>query len=316
MASPITILVGEESYLVSRALVRLEKEVIDPAVKDFNYNQFSARSDSVAKILDCCALFPMMAEKRLVIVRDAEAIKKEDAETWLSYFNKPIPSTHLVLVASKIDARLKIWKTATDLRLVTSLKTPYENELPQWVMGEAKERGVSITSEAAHALSQSIGNSLMALVSALEKLKLYIVPETSIELKHVEEIVGPFFSKTIFDFADKVGNRKLREATAILNQMATKGEPFVLLLFMINRHFRLLLLAHEEMNAGTAPPTIAKVLGVSPFFIKDYLNQAKKIPLKTLKKIYTHLLTTDRALKRSPLSNQHVMENFLMQVCL
>ncbi len=316
MAKPVTILTSEDSFLLDRALSKIRKEVLNPASAAFNDDRFSGKTDSAAKIINACAMLPMMAETRLVLVREGEQIKKDDTDEWLSYFKKPSPSTCLVIVAAKIDARLKLWKSASELGYLISFKPPYSNELPAWIRNEVSLMGLTLSSEAAHALAGSIGNSLMALVSALEKLSLTIAPRTAITLTDVEEVVGKFFSKTVFDFTECVGGRRLKEASSILDEMILRGEPLVRILFMLSRHFRLLLLAEEALQEGLQPPALAQRLAVPPFFVKDYIRQAQTLGKKMLKNTYRQLLQADRALKGSPLPPEQVMNRFILQACL
>ena len=303
-------------FFLQRELQSICQKTLDDKTRDFNFDRFSAKEDSIEKIIDACQLLPMMSESRLVIVRDGEKMKKDSLNKWADYFTNPSPTTKLVLVASKIDKRLKTWSQANKKGWIVDLKPPYPNQIPQWISREAQGMGLQITSEAAYALSESLGTLLMAQVQALEKLQLFIMPRQKIELADVEEIVGSFVSKTVFDFTEKVGERNYQKATYLLDQMASQGEPFVRLMFMIARHFRLLLMAQVGINKRIPDRDLASTLGVHPFFLKDYLVQAKKISSQKLQKIYKHLLVADRALKGSPLNPRHVVDRFLMQACL
>lgn len=314
--APITVLVTEDPFLLSRELEKIRKKSLDSAMADFNSDQFSAREADITDIINASVTLPMMAETRLVIVREAEQFKKDALDALLGYFSKPSPSTHLVLVAAKIDKRLKAWQLANKSGWVNELKAPYANQMPAWIAREAEGRKIAISPQATQALSDTIGPFLMAQVQALEKLELYIHPRKKIELEDVEAMSDGFFSKTVFDFTEKVGERNLKAAERLLDQMMTLGEPLVRLLFLITRHFRLLMLTHEGLSQRISEPEFAKHLGVHPFFVKDYLSQAKKIRPQALRKIYRSLLDTDRALKSSPLDSRLVMDRFLFQVCL
>lgn len=315
-SKPITILVSQDSFLFHREIKNIQDKTVDSTTIDFNFDKFSAKEDSVEKILDACSQLPMMGASRLVLVQESEAFKKDALEKWLSYFSDPSPTTKLVLTATKIDKRLKLWQMANKKGWIQELKPPFPNQLPPWIQREAKSIGLDISPQAAQAMADSIGVLLAAQVSALEKLQLYIMPRKKIELTDVEAVVGEFLSKTIFDFTDKVGARNFKEATRLLDQIAKKGEPYVRILFMMARHFRLLLLSQEGMRKRWSDRELAQKLGVHPFFVKDYLRQAKTISSGSLKQIYQGLLRTDRALKSSPLDSRHVMDRFLMEACL
>ncbi len=312
--NPIIILVGHEPFLIEREIARLISSVVPKELASFNLDRFSAKTDSLSRVLDVCAQFPMMAQKRLVLLRDADSLKKDDHERLLEYFESPQETTVFLLVASKIDNRLKVWKSAS--RFVREMKVPYSNEMPGWIVREASQLGLKLSQDAAFALAQTLGSSLMAAINALEQLKTYVAPRTEVALSDVEATVGGFFSKTVFELADRVGNRNYREASLILENMVLQGEPFVRILFMLNRHFRLLFLARQGLDQNSTPAQMASTLGVPPFFVKDYVQQAKKLPLPFFKRIYNNLLSADRALKGSRLSPKHVMDRFLMQACL
>ncbi|MBI4412214.1 MAG: DNA polymerase III subunit delta [Deltaproteobacteria bacterium] len=316
MTKPITILIGDDPYLLNRELTRLQKKYLEPATKDFNFDRFSAESTPPQRIIDALNLLPMMAASRLVIVHDADKIKKEDAEAWIAYFEKPSPTTQLVLVGQKIDKRLGLWKTAQKGGAMVELKSPYPNQLPSWILGEARLMGLKISSEAAYALGEALGPNPMALAAALEKLEIYISPRAEIGLSDVEAVGGVLLSKTVFDFTEKVGAKNLKEAMGILDGLVEQGEPLVRLVFMIVRHFRLLLLAHEGLSNRLSETDLASRLGVHPFFVKDYSRQARQMTFEALRKTYRRLLACDRALKRSPLEPRHVVDRFLMQVCV
>ncbi len=315
MFSPVTILVSLEPFLIEREFNRIKTEVLNPGTSVFNFDSFSAKTDSSLKILDSISTLPMMSQTRLVLVRDVDSLPKEDHEVWTDYFKKPNSSTVVVLTAGKIDSRLKIWKTAGEKGYVCSLKVPYSNEIPSWIIREAQSMGLSLPLEAASFLADKGGVSLMTYVSELEKLKNYIHPRSQATLKDVEESAGGTGVKSVFEFADQVGKRSFQKASQILEQMTLQGEPWVKILFMVTRHFRLLFLVQEGMKGGKSPHDLARILGVNPFFVKDYVNQAKKIPPLALKKIYSLLLTTDRALKSSRLDSRYVMQEFLIKVC-
>lgn len=316
MSSPISILVSQDSFLIERELSHIRKKILGDSVADFNLDQFSAKTDPAQTIVNACALLPMMHTQRLVIVKNAEGIKKDQMDLWLRLFENPVLSTKLVLVASKIDRRQKMWQMASKKGFIQELKVPYLNQIPGWISREARTKGLTLSPQAAQGLTDSVGANLMGLIQALEKIETFVMPRKNIELGDVTQLVGDFLSKTVFDLAEKVGNQNLKGAFTLLDEMMTKGEPGVKLLMMITRHFRILLLAQEGLTHRWNEGEFAREMGVHPYFVKDYISQARKMSQDKLKKIYRHLLKTDRRLKSSPLSTRATMDEFVMQVCL
>lgn len=312
----ITLLIGDDAFLMQTEIDAIKKKYIDPATSDFNFQRFSAKNDSAETILDACASLPMMAEFRLVLVFEAESIKKEELEKWTRYFEKPSPSTHLVLSASKIDRRLKIWQTAAKSSvLMVELKAPYPNQLPPWIIKQAASRGLDLDARGASLLAEAIGANLMTQIQTLEMLATYVYPKKRIGLSDIERLVGNSWSQTIFDFTEKVGERNLKEAEFLLEKMLVAGEPPVRLLFMLARHFRLILLAHEGISSRWSENEMAGKMGVNPYFVGDYLKQARKLSPAAAKIIYKNLLNADREAKSSPLSPRFVLDRFLLQAC-
>lgn len=338
---PVTILVGEERFLLQRELEAIEKATLGGPMDDLNRSRFTAGSDPFSLILDTCQSLPMMAEFRLVIVDAGEKLfrKKKAADAsesegdgsdesdlsdesdtsaksfdqlWLHYLANPSPSTRLVVLATKIDTRLKVWKTAQALGYVTSFKVPYADKMPAWVSDEARQKGLSLTPGAARALAESIGTNLLAQATTLEKLAVYAHPRTQITEQDVGTLVSDL-SRTVFDLARAVGQRQFSQSQHLLENVLLSGEPPQKLFFMITRHFRLLRLARVGLDRRLGEMELARLVQVSPFFVKEYAQQAKAFSAKALQKIHTLLLKTDRQMKRG--NARVALDEFLVGVC-
>lgn len=314
MPQPIIILLSQDSFLLQQELNHLKSKTLEKGTEDFNLDKFIAKEAKPETILNICTTLPMMAQTRMVLVEDIEAIKKEHLPIWEDYFQKPSETTCLILIGTKVDKRLKVWQKANKAGWIKELKPPYPNQLPPWILQQAQRKNLQMTPPATQALGDSLGVNLMAIDLTLEQLKTYIHPRTQIEIQDVEALVASSLSRTVFDFAEKVGERKYPQASQLLAQMTTQGESLVRLLALLTRHFRLLILAQEGLELRLGERDLAQSLGVHPFFVKDYTRQARQISGGKLNQIYQNLLTTDRALKSSPLKSELIMEKFLMAV--
>lgn len=311
----ISILVGEEPYLIEKEIDLRMKPILASGFSDFNLDRFSARDTPIDRILDACQMLPMMGEERLVLVRDVEAFKKEALEILAKYFEKPSPTTNLVLVATKIDKRLKGWAGASKKGWIKELKAPYLNQVPSWLAGEARQLGITLGVGAAQALVDLMGNNLKALGIALAQLEIFVSPTKKIEAAHVQELMGGFSSQTVFDFANLVGKGNLAQASRLLDELVALGEPLVRLFGLLSRHFRQLKLAQEGCSQRLGEAEMASLLKVHPFFVKDYLVQARGLSPSRLNAIYEDLLPTDRLLKSSRLEARLVLDRFLLKAC-
>lgn len=312
MKTPVTILVGEEPFLLQREVERIRQSVLAGTPTPFNQDQFSAKSTPIHTILDACELLPMGGGCRLVIVTEVDVLKKEDLTTLQGYFARPVPSSHLLLLAAKLDRRIKLWQGAQKQGWFVEVKVPYPNQWVPWIQREIQAHGLKAMVDAQQALADAVGIQPMALVTALSQLQTYIHPRQLIELKDVEALFGGYLAQSVFQLTDLVGNGRLAEAIALIEQLLLRGESAVRINALIGRHFKLLLLAQEGLASGIRDQELARLLGVHPFFVKDYVSQAKRFHVKKLKKNYCLTLETDNALKSSPLSGRTVLDRFLL----
>lgn len=312
----VTVLVGSDSFLVDRELAAIRRETLGEKDGGFDCDRYSAKEHSLQTVLSACNLMPMLSPRRLVILSEAEHLKSDSLEPLAGYFSDPNPSTHFVLIAAKIDGRLKAWQTAKKEGFVIDLAPPSLRALPQWILGETERRGVRLAPQALQALAEAIGPIPSALVSALDTLELYVAPRKEIGAEDVEKVVGSFFGKSIFELTDCVGKKDFKKAAYLLEDLEKKGEPLQRILFMIIRHYRLLLLAREGIDGGWSEREFAGALGVHPFFVKDYLSQGRLFSGSQLRGIYASLLNADRAAKSSPLNTRLVLDRFLLQATI
>jgi len=314
MSKPVLIITSTESYLSNREIKRVRASVLQEATASFNHDRFTAGQDPVVRIIDAARMLPMMADKRLVEVSNAEKFPKDELEDLQKYFENPENSTVLLLQAEKVDLRLKAWKAAKEY--IIDLKPPYANQRPAWILGEAQKMGLTLKPEAAHWLCEIVGESLQTLVSELEKVALYLTPRTTISLDDLKSSGVLGGSVNVFDFARDVGSRDLPKASARLKGAIQEGESPVKLLALISRQLRMLIQTREALEARQSQNDIAVLLKLPPFFVSEYIQQAKKWTLLRLKDAFQATLKTDRDLKRSRTDKTLIMQKYLAEICL
>ena len=311
--APIYILVSTDSFLTSRELSKLLAAFVDKSTSDFNFDRFSAKDHTISQILDACNLMPMMATNRVVLVRDIEGFKKEDAEALQSYFSNPSQSTKLILVGAKIDGRQKCWSVAKKNGWVHELKPPYLSELPAYIMGEAQKKGLKIPREASEILSETFGVDLGGLDLFLSKLLLFLGDKKEARFEDVVSLLSEGKSVSVFQFVDDFVTEKKGKILPDLDNLTVSGESPVMMVHMLARHYRILIQTREAIDSRISDFEIPAMLGVNPYFAKNYIAQARKSTKPRLQKTYKKILQTDRLLKRSPVSNALIMEKLVLE---
>ncbi|MDP2599954.1 MAG: DNA polymerase III subunit delta [Deltaproteobacteria bacterium] len=311
--SPCYLLAGPERHLVLTAQRQILNAVFGGTPQ--NVDRFSFEKTKPASVVDSLNTASLLSPKRVVVVEEADRLKKADWEILKDYLAKPNPQSVLVLIAESIkpgDLKSLSSKTA-----IVECKKLYPNQLPQWINMEAKNSGAQISQEAARFLGDLIGADLGAIHQSLEKLLLFVGNRGLIQLEDVEKVIANTAQKNVFDMTNAIGAKKPVEALQFLNNILEQGEMPIRIFAMILRHFRLLAKAQEVLakSGSNVQTSLAKELGVNPYFAKDYAVQAKRFRPRGWGKRFETLAESDRALKSSRLKSQAVLEKLILRLC-
>lgn len=293
---PVYILHGEESFFIDRVAEEVERLALQDHERDFNQTILYARDTDPDQVKDTCLRFPMMAERQLVVVRELQAWRIDQVEKLEPYLQKPSPTTVLVLCYKhkKIDGRKSILKTAQKGggAILTSDKVR-EEKLPEVLMGFAKNHKRKLGAPEAQLLASHLGSDLAKAVKEVEKLCLVTEEGGAITSDVIQRFVGISKEYNIFELQNAIGARDAAKAQRIANHFAAdpKDNPLVLTVGFLNTYFNKLAVVHAMQ--GKPQQELAAALKVNPYFLKDYLAQARNYPLPKLAEIQRHLRATD-----------------------
>lgn len=306
-------LFGEEEHLKEEFAARIVAAHLDPATRDFNLDQLRGDSLTPEQILSIAQTPPMMAEWRVVVVRDAQALagssKLRDAIDQLTA--REIPGLALVLVAqlpgktkAKFYDRLKKEARAVEFAPLGAA------DLPGWLMQRAQEDGVTLEPAAARALPAAIGTELGVLVSELTKLRDYVGERATITVQDIEEAVGPIARYNRWEWFDMVGERRFREAREALPILLEMGgESGVgLIIGLGTQVLRLALAKCGDAALGDALPPHQRWLA------RRFSQQARGWGADELDAALDDLLRADRLLKSASLNDAQVLEDTLLRL--
>ncbi len=285
---PVYFLEGEEPYFIDKIAENLEKSVLTEAEKSFNFQVLYGRDSDVNDIISSAKRFPMMAEYQLIIVREAQFLKNIDAI--LSYLDNPVQSTVLVFLYKnkKVSRATKLGKALKKFGAFTSNKL-YENEVAGWLQAHVKSLGLTIRPEVVQILIQTIGSDLQKITGEIDKAKANLGKRTAIEVDDVARGGGIDKEYNVFELTKSVGKRDLRQSLRIVNYFARnpKDNPFVLVLINLYNYFKKIHLIHFEKSAN--PTEIAKSIGMSPYFVKEYIAAARNYQPAKMSEVFAIL---------------------------
>lgn len=311
---PLYFLYGKERYLLDRAVELLRARVLDPRTRDFNYELYYGKEAGAARIAQAARTLPMMARRRLVLVRDADEMKADELAALAGYVADPAPETCLVFVAEKADQRLKFFSAFKKHGVLVKLDPLYERQLPDFVRGEAKARGVTLAPDAVTLVVGEIGAELGQLADAVERLAIYAGERKQIGAADVEAVVATTRQRSVFELANAVGAGDRAQALTMLSSMLAARESGVRIVAMLARHLRQLWITSELLQKTRDKFEIAGALGIPPFFADDIIRQARTLDGGRAKQMHAALFAADKDLKSSRLDDARILEKLVLEM--
>ena len=284
--APVYFLQGDEPYYIDLISDYIEKNCIAEHEKSFNQTVLYGKETNVNTVLQNAKKFPMMAERQVVIVKEAQELpdlNKEAGEKFLNaYIQNPLPSTVLVFCHKykTLDGRKSLGKNMDKFSILVTTKKMYDNQLPEWVAKFFVEKGLKITPKATQLLAENIGNDLSRLANEIEKLLINLKDKKEVDESLVEKYVGISKDYNVFELQKALTSRDVVKANRIINYFEAnpKSNPIIPTLAVLFGFFSKILLVHgcDDKSDGS----IAKTLGVNPFFAKDYSAAARAFPVQ------------------------------------
>ena len=315
---PIYFLMGEEPYYIDKLSDYIEQNVLTEEEKGFNQTVLYGRDVSMEDIISTCKRYPMMAERQVVIVKEAQDLSKT-IDQIESYVDNPMPSTVLVVCYKykTLDKRKKVTKQIEKIGLLYESKKLYDNQIGEWIKRVLQGKNYAIEPKAAAMLLDFLGTDLSKINNELEKLQIILPKGSTITAKHIEENIG--FSKdyNVFELRKAIGDRNQLKAYQIAQYFADnpKDNPMVVTTSLVFSFFVNLLQYHGLKDRN--PKNVAAVLKVNPYFVKDYDIALKNYPMKKVSSVVAKLRDIDvksKGVGANALSNHDLLKEMLVSV--
>lgn len=291
---PIYFLMGEEPYYIDQISDYIEEHALSDDEKAFNQMVLYGRDVSIDDIQSNAKRFPMMAQRQVVIVKEAQDLVRS-IDKLLEYTENPQPTTVLVICYKykKIAKNKKLYKSINKNGIIVEFKSLYENKVASWITGRLQENDYSISPKAAQMLVEFLGNDLNKIDNELQKLQLISEPGTTITPELIEENIGISKDFNNFELQNAIGVRDEMKAHRIINYFAQnqKDNPMVMTVSLLYSFFSKLLQYHGMNDKSQG--AVAKVLKVNPYFVKDYAVAARNYPMRKVSQIVSLLREAD-----------------------
>ena len=294
---PIYFFHGEEAYYIDAAVKALENDVLTEDEKAFNQTVVYGKDTNYNEILSLAKQYPMMGDKQLIIVKEAQDLKLNDEETKIleKYVENPVESTILVFAHKhkKVDSRKKVFKTLDKAKMLFHSEPVKDYNLAKWIDDEARNLQIKLAPGISQLLADYLGNDLSRIANELNKMKLVLKDGEVLDGKLVETHIGISKEFNVFELQKALGKKDANTAFKIAYYMGKnpKTNPIVMTIGNLYNFFSNVVLYHTVSHQS--PPTIASELGINPYFVKDYAEAARLYPLKFATRIISVLREID-----------------------
>ncbi|AZQ58325.1 DNA polymerase III subunit delta [Maribacter sp. MJ134] len=291
---PIYFLFGEEAYFIDKISDYIGNKVLTEEEKGFNQMVLYGKDVTIEDIVGNAKRYPMMAERQVVIVKEAQHLSR-NIEKLASYVENPQETTVLVICYKykKLDKRKALYKSLKKGGVVFESKKLYENQVTEWLRKTLLSSGYTISHKAAILLVEYLGTDLSRINNELSKLKLVLPEKSEITPQDIEEHIGISKDYNNFELKKAIGERNVVKATRIITYFAQnpKDNPFVLTVTLLNSFFTQLLQYHGLTDH--TPKNVASALRINPYFVGEFQTAARNYPMKKVSQIISYLRELD-----------------------
>ena len=292
---PIYFLMGEEPYYIDAISDFIENNVLSEEEKGFNQMVLYGRDVSIDDIVSNAKRYPMMAERQVLIVKEAQDLSRT-IENLASYASNPQPTTVLVInyKYKKIDKRKALYKAIRKQgSVVNKSKKLYDNQVADWIRRVLSGQNYTISPKASQMLVEFLGTDLSKINNELEKLKIILPKGTQISPEHIEEHIGISKDYNNFELRKAIGDRNSVKAFKIVNYFGNnpKDNPMVVTVSLLFSFFSQLLHLHGLNDKN--PRNVASALKINPYFVNEYITAARNFPMRKVSIVISALREFD-----------------------
>jgi DNA polymerase-3 subunit delta len=292
--SPVYFLHGEEPFFIDQISDAVEQYALPEEEKGFNQTILYGKEVDHLTLLDYLRRYPMMSERQVVILREAQEMKSLTELT--SYMENPMPSTVFVVCHKhkKVDSRTKFGKSLSGKQIVLfESKKLYDNQIPEWISSLCKSKKISIEPAAAALMAEYLGADLSRIANELEKLTINLAADAVITVAAVQDNIGISKEYNVFELQKALAMRDVAKIARIREHFASnpKKNPLIVTIASLFAYFSKIYMLHSLK--GKPDAEILKALDLrSEWFLKEYraalpnYSQAQVIQILSLLKTF------------------------------
>lgn len=314
--APLYLLYGEERWFIDQLQEELLEHALAPHEKDFNLDLLYGTETDARAALNACQAYPMMAERRVVVIRDFDRMK--DNGLFKSLAEQPNPACVVFLVcAGKPNMSRHPYRAIKAGGQAVEFKALYPNQVPRWIETLAKDRGFGLEAKAVQMLAEYVGSSLASVSAELDKLSTYVGEREVITAEDIVQASGQTRDVNVFELQRAVGERQVDRVLHITERLLQQssnptGESNMIVAVLTAFFIKLWQLT--GLQGGRIPEKeMASVIGVSPFFLREYLACLRRYDVRAIDNALSALLAADFELKGGSQRSDRLILNLMFR---
>ncbi|HPD32790.1 MAG TPA: DNA polymerase III subunit delta [Bacteroidota bacterium] len=330
---PVILVFGEEEFLIEEFIQNLLTELLDNKNQRVDFSMYEGENIALDDLADTARSYSLLADRNIILVKNfdkslpSSKSKKNMLDSQFGkYLLKPNPSTTLILetMAPNLNGYSK--KATPNpssysfpfniiLEKYAWFEFPkiWQDNYPKWISEKLSKLGLKASPDAIELLNSMAGDNLRNLNNEIEKLILYLGDKKTISVKDVMGLTGLSKDYTVFDLQKAVGEMNLSKSIDIIVKILSYDRQEMLILSILQKFF-LILLKITELNLNENKYTLSSQIGVSPYFLDDYLLAARKYKFSQIVASLSAIQDADEQLKSSGGDNLSIMLNMLIKI--
>ena len=303
------LLYGDEEYLKRYYRENLKYCILEDS-DDMNFSKFENKGIDLNEVQAIADTLPFFSEYRLIIIQDSGLFKSSN--DFADYLEHMPDSTIIVFVEKEIDKRNKLYKYINKNGIAAEIKVKDSEEALNWAAKRLKESGKVFTRKTMEYFLQRVDNNLYNLSNEIEKIVAYTMGREEVTIADIDAVCPAYLQNHIFQMVDAVGVGDTDKALKLYNELIELKEAPSYILYMLIRHFNILL---QIGSMGNAPKNqVAAKIGISPYFVGNYQRQSSRFSGRQLKQALDNSLETEQKFKTGVLNDQIGVELLLIEL--
>lgn len=307
------LLCGEEDYLRQKYKNDLKKAVAGDD-ESMNYAYYEGKNADAADIITFAQTLPFFADKRMVIVENAE-LNKKPTDEWIAFLGEVPEYTCVVLVEKEVDKRGRFYKACKKYGYIADLDIQKESFLVGWVKEWLKEKDCNMSDANIKYFLGVVANNMGIIQNELEKLYSYSMGTQEITKELIDQLATRTIENRIFEMIEAATGAESEKAFRLYNDLLALKEAPMKILILLTRQINILLQVKDHLRLGHASSETAKAVGVPPFVVNKVSQVAKRITYKKLKCLLENAVQLEEDIKMGRIKDNIAVEVLLTECC-